>query len=126
MLGTRPRTSRALETTAKPSPTRSNVTVALTFSDWGGLPARPSPPERAMAKQLACAAASSSSGLVTPLASGSERLGQLTSSCLNTPLVLPLTAPLPVGRSPLQVASARRTAAICFLPRSLPRQVGSY
>src|SRR6202022_3992564 len=98
-----------------PSPTLSKVTVALTSSDCGGVPAPPRPAESAIAQQMACDAVSSSSGLVTPFASASERRGQLTSRPLNAPLVLALTLPLPVARGPLQATSARRTAAMHVL-----------
>src|ERR1051326_8472083 len=49
MFGTRPRTSSALETTLKPSPTRSKVTVAVTSRDSGLVPLRPSPADSAIA-----------------------------------------------------------------------------
>src|SRR5258708_35084952 len=49
IFGTRPRTSSALETTLKPSPTLSKVTVALTFRDSGAEPAPFRPAENAIA-----------------------------------------------------------------------------
>ena len=58
----------------------TNVTVADVRSRSGGLPAFASPPERAIEKQEAWAAAISSSGLVLPPEASSERAGQLTSS----------------------------------------------
>ena len=118
MPSTLPWTVRALDTTLKPPSTLSNVTVALTRNCCGGVPALPRPAESAIEKQLAWAAAINSSGLVRP--SGcSVRAGQLTPRSANAWLVVAVTTPLPDGRSPVQVASARLTAAMnlsCVLP----------
>src|SRR5919197_1969048 len=88
--------------------------VALTSNRWGGVPAPLRLCARAIAKQLACAAASSSSGLVRP-PGAAVRDAQLTGKSVNNRLVLALTTPEPEVRSPSHVASARRTAAIVFL-----------
>src|SRR5439155_1166774 len=53
--GTSPVTSSALATTVQLSPTLSNVTFALTSSFLGGVPARASPADSAIAKHDACA-----------------------------------------------------------------------
>src|SRR2546428_248675 len=64
MPGTRPRTSSFELFTAKPPSRRGpKVTAALTASRSGAWPACARPPDRAIAKHAACAAASSSSGL---------------------------------------------------------------
>ncbi len=47
--GTIPLTVSADETTFQPLSTLSKVTVAVTSSDAGGVPLRPSPPEKAIA-----------------------------------------------------------------------------
>ena len=67
-----------------------------------------------MAKHDACAAATSSSGLVNP-SGASVRAAQLTGRSLKAPLEMALTVPLPVARSPDQATSARRTAGMSFL-----------
>src|SRR6266852_2793409 len=72
----------------------------------GGLPACARPCESAIAKQLACAAASSSSGVVFPPAA-SVRDFQDSPASRSTPLVRELTLPLPDIRSPSQTACAR-------------------
>src|SRR3954454_3491712 len=82
MPGTFPRNVSADDTTFQPSPTLSKVTAALTSSRSGGVPARPRPADRAIEKQLACAAATSSSGLVFPPDS-SVRAAQDTGRELN-------------------------------------------
>src|SRR5215210_5406805 len=66
-----------------------------------------------MEKQVAWAAAISSSGLVLPRVS-SVRAAQVTSSPPSTPLVTLSIRPLPSIRLPCQVASARRSVAIAF------------
>src|SRR5262249_3810739 len=101
----------ALDFTSKPSPALSKVTVAETSRRCGGVPAFASPAESAIEKQLACAAASSSSGLVLPLGS-SLREAQVTGWSLNIPLLLAVTLPAPLARSPSHTTSARRIAAI--------------
>ncbi len=64
MPGTFPRRSSSDFVTAHASPTLSKVTVAVTSSCSGGVPFFASPALSAIEKQLACDAASSSSGLV--------------------------------------------------------------
>src|SRR5215213_6528187 len=92
--GTLPRTVSALDTTFQPPSTWSNVTSAETRNCSGGVLALPSPNESAIAKQLACAAATSSSGLVFP-SDRSVREAQLTGRSLNAPLLLAETLPAP-------------------------------
>src|SRR5882762_11625973 len=88
-----------------PSPTLSNVIVAVVSSFSAVNPAAPSCPERAIVKQPACAAASNSSGLVpTPF---SNRVLKEYCVCLRTPLSVEM-APLPVFRSPCHTALALR------------------
>src|SRR5882724_10927180 len=75
-----------------PSPTLSNVIVAVVSSFSADNPAAPSCPESAIVKQPACAAASSSSGLVpTPF---SNRVLKEYCVCLSTPLSVEMV-PLP-------------------------------
>src|SRR5206468_1480329 len=71
------------------------------------------PPESAIDKHVAWAAAISSSGLVMPSGS-SERAGQLTSRPPSAPLVTASTRPSPLIRSPCQVTSALRSVATRF------------
>src|SRR2546428_5725441 len=103
-----PRTSSVLSWTENPPPPclGPNVTVAVTSSFCGGLPACARPCDSAIAKQLACAAASSSSGVVFPPASSVRDLHDRPAS-RSTPLVRELTRPLPDIRSPSQTACAR-------------------
>src|SRR6185437_2638232 len=63
---------------------------------------------RAIAKQLACAAAISSSGLVLP-SGRSVRDAQVTGSCSSAPLALE-SVPWPVAKAPSQTTSASRVA----------------
>jgi hypothetical protein len=84
------------------------LTVADVFSCSGGVPALASPKESAIEKHVACAAAISSSGLVRPDSSGSERDAQVTSS--------PEKAPLPVE-------SIRPDPSISPVPRHLSMPV---
>ena len=65
--GTVPVTDKALDATLNPSSTFSKVTVALTSSFHGGIPAQSRRTDKAMQKHDAWAAAISSSGLVFPL-----------------------------------------------------------
>ena len=81
MPGTTPRTASALDTTVHLS-SLSNVTVALTSSRVGGVPALARSLENAIEKQAAWAAATSSSGLVRPSAD-SVREAQVTGSSVN-------------------------------------------
>ena len=101
--------------TRQPASTLSNVTSAEIDRRSGGVPARPSPAENAIAKHAAWAAAKSSSGLVFPPGS-SVRAGQLTGTSVKIPLETALTVPLPVARSPDHTASARRTCAMSSPP----------
>src|SRR5205823_2148467 len=119
--GTWPTTSSA--TFVIPSP-GWKVTVAEVCSLSGACPACASPFESAIERQVACAAAISSSGLVMPLGS-SERAGQLTSSPPTAPLDTVSILPLPLIRSPSHVTWALRSVAIrssleCRLHRHPP------
>src|SRR5207302_7598121 len=113
--GMSPLTSSSLETTVQLSPTLSKVTFERTSRRFGGVPARPRPAERAIAKHDACAAARSSSGLDFPLGSA-VRADHETGTSLNFPLEAPLTVPVPTIRSPLHTARASLVAAISHLP----------
>lgn len=108
--GTVPVTEMTMVVTFHPSPTLSKVAAALTSSRAGGFCMRPRPAERAMEKQAACAAASSSSGLVLP-PEDSVRADQETAMEGRAPLV-PCTVPCPRKRSFSQTALAVRVAAI--------------
>src|SRR6266404_5498894 len=102
MVATR---SRWLLVTEKPSPTLSRVMVAVVSSFCAVMPAPPSCAVRAIVKQPACAAASSSSGLVPmPL---SKREWNEYAVCFSTPLSVE-SVPLPAFRSPCQTADALR------------------
>jgi len=103
--GTLPRRSSADFVTVHASPTFSNVTVAVTSSCSGGVLFRPSAALSAIAKQLACAAARSSSGLVWP-SGASVRAAHETGRSLNLRLEIALTVPLPLVSSPFQIALA--------------------
>ena len=87
----------------KPASVWSSVQTASVSSFAGGCPAWASPFARAIEKQVACAAAISSSGLVLPPDSGVKREANVTS----WPLIAPLPTsnlPDPLRRSPSQVA----------------------
>ena len=101
----------ALDTTRHPASSLSNVTSADTSNRSGGVPARPSAPDRAIEKHAAWAAASSSSGLVLP-SDNSVRAAHDTGSSAKAPDDIAETVPDPLVRAPDQVASARRIAAI--------------
>jgi hypothetical protein len=75
--------------------------------------------ERAIEKQVAWAAASSSSGLVRPLWA-SVRDDQVTGRREYAPLETYRSIPDPEVRSPLQVASAWRTSDIVSSSHSRP------
>jgi hypothetical protein len=62
-----------------PAGSGPRVTCAPTSRDCPLPPASPSSAENCIAKQALCAAAMSSSGLVTPPASSAARRGKLTS-----------------------------------------------
>src|SRR5260370_34283450 len=113
MPGTRPFPSSALDLTSKPPPcVGPTSTVQLVSTFFGGLPPLARPLESAMLKQLACAAASSSSGVVW-FGAPSVRAFQLRFASLNVPLCA-LVRPLPDMRSPSQDAVAR--LCICVPP----------
>src|SRR5205814_10221404 len=101
----------SLDTTAHASWTLSKRTVDVTSSRSGAVPFFARRAERAIAKQLACAAASSSSGLVLP-SGASVRAAHETGSAENFELEIALTSPEPLARSPCQTAFACRVAAI--------------
>src|SRR5688500_10354110 len=70
-----------------------------------------------MEKHEACAAARSSSGLVSP-PWASVRAAHVTARSEKRPVVPALTEPLPLRRSPDQVALAVRISAIGTSPRA--------
>src|SRR5262245_47472851 len=88
------------------------LTVAEVWSSSGGVPSLARPNESAIEKHVACAAAISSSGLVRPLSSGSERDAQVTSRPPNAPLPVESIRPEPSIRPPFHVTSACRSTAI--------------
>src|SRR5579864_1441426 len=81
-----------------------NVTLAVVSSRSGACPAPARPLASAIEKQLACAAAISSSGLV-PKARDSARWFHVRASWGNAPLA-GRTVPLPLTRLPSHVALA--------------------
>jgi hypothetical protein len=93
----------------------TKVTVAEVRSCSGGVPALARSLEKAIAKHDACAAAISSSGLVFPPDSSSERAAHVTSSGPNTPEPTSSIVPAPEIRSPFQVTLARRSAMSSLL-----------
>ena len=100
--GTSPTTRSAIFEMPVPG---TKVTVASTFSDSGGVPACASPWDSAIEKHEACAAASSSSGVVCPSASSDPR-AQLTGSGRSTPLPTLVIVPAPSVSEPFQVTCA--------------------
>jgi len=88
--------------------TSAEVSIAL-----GGVPALASAPDRDIEKHVACAAPSSSSGLVLPLAASALE-GQLTSN-VPTPEDSRVTWPAPSRREPSQWAWAVRVVAMLVL-----------
>src|SRR4029079_13501374 len=84
MPGTLPRTVSALGPTFQPAATLSKVTSAAPSRRPRGVPARPSRADSAIEKHAACAAATSSSGLVSP-SDDSVRADQDTGSEENAP-----------------------------------------
>ncbi len=112
MPGTLPVRSRWMPTTPMPPSTLSILTVAVQSSLSGVKPAAPSTKLSFMVKQLACAAAISSSGLVPAFPSSfSKRVMKLCGMPSSAPLVL-LMCPLPSLPVPLQVAVARLFSAM--------------
>src|SRR5713226_4558586 len=90
---------------AKPSGSLSSEMVAVVSSLVAVMPALPSCAESAIVKQPACAAASSSSGLVpTPF---SNRVLKEYCVCLSTPLSVEMV-PLPSFKPPCHTADALR------------------
>ena len=87
--------------------TSSSVQAALTVTRSGGVLFSPSTSASAMAKQLACAAAISSSGLVLP-SGRSVRDAQVTGTS-NAPLAAS-SAPVPLASVPRHTTSASRRA----------------
>jgi REP element-mobilizing transposase RayT len=112
--GTLPRTVSALFVIPVPA---TKVTTADVRRRSGGLPAFARPSESAIEKHAACAAAISSSGLVFPPDSSSERAAQLTSSGPKAPEPTSSIVPDPLIRSPFHVTDARRSAAMSAPPR---------
>ncbi len=110
--GTAPRTVSAIFVIPVPG---TKVTVADVLRRSGGLPPFARPPANAIEKHEACAAASSSSGLVLPAVASSARAAQLTSSGPNAPVPTLSIVPDPLVRSPFHVTSACRSVAM-FAP----------
>src|ERR1041384_6553794 len=105
MPGTSPSTSSSDDFTSNPPPCFGpNSTVQVTESFRALWPALARPLENAIEKHDACAAASSSSGVVCAWAP-SVRAFQLRLADLNAPLDA-VVVPLPPIRSPSQVALA--------------------
>src|SRR3954447_12076302 len=113
--GTTPRTTIAAEITVQPTSRLSAVTLTSTSSRSTGVPAFARMFEQAIEKQEAWAAASSSSGEVTP-AGSSVLEAQVVGWSRKIPVVAAVTVPRPLGRSPLHVAVARRVVAIAEPP----------
>src|SRR5262249_34067964 len=108
--GTLPFTVSVLDFTSKPPPALGpNVTTQVVSSFVAGFPVWASACENAMEKQLACEAASSSSGVVWA-AAPSVRAFQLRFASLNVPLAA-LVVPWPLIRSPSHIAVARLSIA---------------
>src|SRR3954463_7619245 len=114
MPGTSPRTVRSLLVIRQPASSLSKLTTAVTSSRFGGVPFFASPFENAIEKQAACAAATSSSGLVWP-AGPPVRDAQLTGRRVIEPEVTYVICPEPDTRSPLHVAWACRDTAMRIL-----------
>src|ERR671936_929896 len=105
MPGTCPRTSSDDDFSSNPPPCLGpNSTVQVVSRRRAAWPPWASPCESAMLKQLACAAASSSSGVVL-LGAPSVRALQLRFASRNVPLPA-LVLPLPDIRSPSHCAVA--------------------
>ncbi|GEM_PF-4829881 len=107
MPGTEPLTVRTIPVIPVPG---WKVTSAEVSIEVGGVPALASSFDRAIEKQVACAAPSSSSGLVLPFAS-SARAGQLTSN-VPVPEDSRVTWPAPSSNEPSQWARAVRVVAM--------------
>src|SRR5215217_3142288 len=116
---TRPTVARSILVTVKPSPSLRICTFASGLIDSGALPPSERTPARNIEKQLACAAATSSSGLVPPLSPKRDSNEYLPSSEPDAALKLP--SPLRRSPSPWPVAVL---IAICRSSSS-PRDRGS-
>src|SRR3954469_11766104 len=101
------RTVSAMRVIASPPSCWPSVTSALTSSDCGVPPALPISFDSDMAKHAECAAAMSSSGLVTPPASSAARFGKFTSKVPTLELDSS-TWPDPSCRVPVQAVRAVR------------------
>jgi hypothetical protein len=95
-----------------PVPGRKSTSADVRNS-VGGVPAFARAFERAMEKQAACAAPSSSSGLVCPLGSA-LRAGHETLN-MPTPEDTKETVPFPSNKFPFQIAEAFLVVVIEFL-----------
>src|SRR3954453_10248387 len=104
--GTTPRTTIAAEITVQPTSRLSAVTLTSTSSRSTGVPALARMFEQAIEKQEAWAAARGSSVLDAQVVGWSRKI----------PVVAAVTVPRPLGRSPLQVAVARRVVAMVEPP----------
>ncbi|EFE65988.1 conserved hypothetical protein [Streptomyces viridosporus ATCC 14672] len=106
--GTVPSTVRWMPVMPSPG---TKVTSAEVVRRVGGVPALSRMLEKAIEKQLECAAAISSSGLVLPLAS-SARDAQVTGCSPMLPEESKETTPLPLKRLPSQTVCAERVVAM--------------
>src|SRR5438132_2874191 len=100
---------RWIDFTDRPASALSKARVALTSIRSGRYPAFPSSLEKAIAKQLACAAATSSSGFVP--GSFSNRIAKPYATVFRAPLAVE-TVPFPYFRPHLHWALARRCSSI--------------
>jgi len=105
-FGTFPTTSRWIEVTVQPASVLSNRSFAFVSMESGVSPSFPSSPERAMEKQPACAAATSSSGFV-PFAF-SNLAANPYAAFDRTPLAEE-TVPFPSFSPPFHTALANRS-----------------
>src|SRR6185436_5456341 len=116
-----------MATMVQPMSCLSIVTVAVVLSSVGSLPALVIWNDRAIVKQLACAAAISSSGFVPALpSSDAKRVLTPYGASLSAPESV-LIVPLPLGPVPCQTAvlvrlSAMGSSAGCI---ARARQVGT-
>jgi len=108
-FGTFPTTSRWMEVTVHPASVLSKFNLAFVSMESGVNPSFPSSPERAIEKQPACAAATSSSGFV-PFAF-SNRVVNPYAAFESAPLAEE-TTPFPSFRPPFHIALANRSMRI--------------
>src|SRR5205809_6893949 len=108
-LGTFADTSRWIDFTDHPASVLSKSSVAFVSIDSGWYPAWPSSFERAIEKQAAWAAATSSSGFVP--GSSPKRIAKLYATPFTAPLAVD-TVPLPSFSPPRHCALARRCIEI--------------